>query len=85
MSVVAWADDPMWAGTWDTNCGTMKLTQKDNEVTGRYDLNNNNNSYTGIIKGIADGDMLRGTWSDDLGEGEFEFKLTPDKRNFKGY
>jgi hypothetical protein len=63
----------------------MKLTQQDNEVTGRYDLNDNDNTYTGIIKGVVAGDTLKGTWSDDLGEGEFEFKLKPDKRSFDGY
>lgn len=85
MASSVWAANLNWAGTWETNWGTMKLTQQDNEVTGSYDLNDNDNSYNGVIKGIVDGNTLKGTWSDDLGEGEFEFKLMPDKRSFKGY
>lgn len=79
----AWAAELSWVGTWETNWGTMKLTQKDNEVTGRYD--DNDNSYNGVIKGVVDGNVLKGAWSDDLGEGEFEFTLMPDKHSFKGY
>jgi uncharacterized protein (DUF2147 family) len=81
----AWAAELIWTGTWDTNWGTMKLTQQDNEVTGSYVLNDNDNSDNGVIKGIVDGNTLKGTWSDELGKGEFEFKLMPDKRSFKGY
>lgn len=85
MAASAWAADLIWAGTWETNWGTMKLTQQDNEVTGRYDLNDNDNSYNGVIKGVVDGNTLRGTWSDDLAEGEFQFELMPNKRSFEGY
>lgn len=81
----AWAADLIWAGVWDTSWGTMKLTQQDNKVTGNYDLNDNDNSYNGVITGVVEGNTLKGTWSDALGEGEFEFKLMPDKRGFKGY
>ncbi len=79
-----WAADPVWAGTWETNFGTMKLTQQDNVVEGRYDINNDN-TYLGTLKGVVAGDTLKGTWSDTLGEGEFAFKLKPGNRSFDGY
>ena len=73
-----------WTGVWDTDWGTMELTQSDGSVTGTYEHDQ------GQIQGTVQGNKLIGTWSeypsyappDDAGD--FEFTLSPDGNSFSG-
>jgi hypothetical protein len=77
-----------WTGTWDTNWGTMHLTQSMGKVTGTYSWDDG--KIVGYISKNLTGDMLAGTWSekpsyappDDAGD--FEFKMAPDFNSFTG-
>lgn len=73
-----------WTGVWNTNWGSMELTQSDGIVTGTYEHDQ------GEIEGTVQGNKLIGTWSeypsyappDDAGE--FEFIMSPDGDSFLG-
>lgn len=73
-----------WSGSWDSDYGTMVLTQSGNQVTGTYDHDG------GRITGTVSGNTLTGTWSeapsykapDDAGD--FAFILAADGKSFSG-
>jgi hypothetical protein len=78
------APETGWAGTWDTNWGTMVLTQTGNQVSGTYTWQG------GLITGTASGDVFTGTWSeapsysppDDAGD--VQLTLSPDGQTLSG-
>jgi hypothetical protein len=48
-----------WTGTWETEYGTMQLTQTESKVTGKYGYGG---SERGKIEGKVSGATLTGTW-----------------------
>jgi len=77
-----------WSGTWDTNWGTMHLTQSQGKVTGTYSWDDG--KIEGYISKNLSGDMLAGTWSEEPSyappsdAGDFEFIMAPDFNSFTG-
>jgi predicted small secreted protein len=77
-----------WSGTWDTNWGTMYLTQSLGKVTGTYDYDDG--KIEGYISKNLSGNILVGTWSeypsyappDDAGD--IEFIMSSDSNSFTG-
>ncbi len=73
-----------WSGTWDTNWGTMILTQSGNQVTGTYTWD------SGHIVGTVSGNVFTGTWAeapsynppDDAGE--VQLTMSPDGQTISG-
>ncbi|MEM8554025.1 MAG: mechanosensitive ion channel family protein [Pseudomonadota bacterium] len=80
-ALAAQADDP-WSGTWEsywrTGQAELTLTQTQNTVIGRYEPN------SGTIQGTVEGQLLRGTWSEEDETGSFVFALSPDGQTFSG-
>lgn len=76
----ALADKPAadWAGTWETNFGTMSLTQNGTSVTGSYAY------QSGSINGTVSGNTLTGTWVETDDRGTFSFTLSADGKSFSG-
>jgi hypothetical protein len=72
-----------WTGTWNTDYGTMRLTQRGGSVTGTYDWP----VRPGKLAGTASGSVLTGTWTEDppsTGTGPFEFVMSSDGLRFTG-
>ncbi|MGE5404555.1 MAG: copper amine oxidase N-terminal domain-containing protein [Candidatus Saccharibacteria bacterium] len=67
----------LWSGTWETNLGTLTLTQKGSRLTGTSDDGTR-------LTGTASGDTAQGTWTDEDGSGTFTFTMAPDQESFKG-
>ena len=74
-----------WTGTWQSEqWGTMELVQDGSKVTGTYTWDE------GKIEGMANGNMLTGTWSESPGyqppddAGDFKFALSDDGNSFTG-
>jgi len=73
-----------WAGTWDTNWGTMVLTQIGNQVDGTYTWD------SGQISGTVSGNVLTGSWAeaptysppDDAGD--VVLTISPDGQTLSG-
>lgn len=73
-----------WAGTWDTNWGTMVLTQTGDQVSGTYTWD------SGQINGTISGNVLTGTWAeaptynppDDAGD--VVLTISPDGQTLSG-
>ncbi|HBV97151.1 MAG TPA: hypothetical protein DEF36_08900 [Desulfotomaculum sp.] len=76
----ALADKPAadWAGNWETNFGTMSLTQSGTGVNGSYAY------QSGSINGTVTGNMLTGTWAETDDRGTFTFTLSADGKSFSG-
>jgi hypothetical protein len=60
-----------WTGTWDTQYGTMQLTQDGTRVTGTYGYAPD--AQRGKIDGMVSGATLRGTWDARESGGATEF------------
>jgi hypothetical protein len=77
-----------WTGTWDTNWGTMVLTQSAGTVTGTY--THDDGKITGGISKNLSGNILVGTWSEEptykpyRDAGDIEFIMAPDRDSFTG-
>ena len=77
-----------WAGTWNTNWGTMYLTQSTGRVTGTYAYDKG--KIEGSISKNLSGNILAGTWSESPSyappddAGDIEFTLSPDGNSFTG-
>lgn len=73
-----------WNGTWNTDWGTMQLTQTDTRVNGNYAYSN------GRITGTAFGNTLTGNWSKAPSysspneAGKLELTLSKDGNSFQG-
>ncbi|MGE5415388.1 MAG: copper amine oxidase N-terminal domain-containing protein [Acidobacteriota bacterium] len=67
----------IWSGTWDTNLGTVTLTQQGSKLTGTSDDGTK-------LTGTASGDTAQGTWTDEDGNGTFVFTMAPDLMSFTG-
>lgn len=68
-------------GSWKTNYGPMTIRVVRGSVTGQYDYQ----GTIGDLRGIVDGHILQGRWSDNKsGKGSFQFVLSPDGRSFRG-
>jgi hypothetical protein len=73
-----------WAGAWETEWGTMTLTQNGSAVTGTYTHDD------GRIAGTVSGDTFTGTWNEaptrspPADAGDVEFTIAPDGRSFAG-
>jgi hypothetical protein len=73
-----------WSGTWDTNWGTMVLSQSGGQVSGTYTWD------SGHIVGTVSGNVLTGTWSeapsysqpDDAGD--VQLTISPDGQTLSG-
>jgi hypothetical protein len=59
-----------WTGTWETEYGTMQLTQTESKVTGTYGYGG---SERGKVEGTVSGATLRGTWDARTSGGATEF------------
>lgn len=59
-----------WAGTWETEYGTLKLKQEGKRVTGAYGFFG---SQRGEIDGTVSGATLKGTWDARTSGGPTEF------------
>ena len=83
------ASDLNWSGTWDTNWGTMYLTQSLGKVTGTYDYQGG--KIEGYISKNLSGNILVGTWSEDPSytppddAGDIEFIMSSDFNSFTGH
>jgi len=77
-----------WAGTWDTNWGTMYLSQSMGHVTGTY-AHDTGKIAGGISKNLT-GDILVGTWSEaptyapPNDAGDIMWVASPDFNSFTG-
>lgn len=69
-----------WSGTWETDYGTMVLTQNGTSVTGKY---GDDGAYT--ITGTVSNNRLAGTYSEDGSVGYIEFYMMEDNQSFKGW
>jgi len=72
-----------FAGSWETNWGTMELKQEGDRIQGTYTWSN------GRIVGRVFGRKLKGTWRQDPSMfaknfGDVEFTLSDDGRHFEG-
>jgi hypothetical protein len=73
-----------FAGTWETDWGTLELQVEGARVTGTY------NPKAGRVEGLVAGNILRGTWTQQhawasgLSWGKMELCLAPDGQSFKG-
>jgi Alpha/beta hydrolase of unknown function (DUF915) len=73
-----------FAGTWNTDFGTMRLSVSGSSVTGTYDY------AGGKIAGTVSGSTLSGNWSQQPSynppsdAGDFQFTLNPDTTSFAG-
>jgi len=78
-----------WSGTWDTNWGTMYLTQSLGKVTGTYDYQGG--KIEGYISKNLSGNILVGTWSENPSyappddAGDIEFIMSSDCNSFTGH
>jgi len=78
-----------WAGTWQTNWGTMHLSQSAGQVTGTYE--HDNGKIIGYISKNMLGNILVGTWSESPSyappndAGDIEWVMSPDFNSFTGY
>lgn len=67
-----------WAGTWETDTGTLILNQTGNVVVGNCD-------YWGQIKGSASGNQFVGKWKISVdNQGDLELTLSEDGKSFTG-
>jgi len=77
-----------WAGTWDTNWGTMHLSQSAGQVTGTYSWDDG--KIVGYISKNLSGNILVGTWSEEptyappYDAGDIEWTMAPDFNSFTG-
>ena len=70
-----------FTGSWDTNWGTMEMTQKGIQVMGHY-----TGQFKGIISGSVSGNRLNFTWSQPNGEhGKGYFVISDDGNSIAGY
>ena len=73
-----------WTGTWDTNWGTMVLSQSGNQVSGTYTWD------SGHIAGTVSGNVFIGTWSEAPSysapndAGEVQLTLSADGQTLSG-
>ena len=73
-----------WTGTWDTNWGTMVLSQSGNQVAGTYAYD------TGQIVGTVSGNILTGIWSEEPtysppdDAGDVVLTISSDGQTFSG-
>jgi hypothetical protein len=73
-----------WTGTWDTNWGTMVLSQSGNQVSGTYTWDN------GHISGTVAGNVFSGTWSESPSysppndAGDVQLTLSADGQTISG-
>ncbi len=76
------AADQNWTGRWDTHWrdagAALTLRQDGTHVTGAYPL------YDGQVEATAQGDQLRGRWTEGARSGQFEFSMAPDGASFTG-
>ena len=89
ITITVWPQEILdWSGTWDTNWGTMYLTQSLGKIAGTYDYDDG--KIEGYISKNLSGNMMVGTWSeypsyeppDDAGD--IEFTMSPDCNSFTG-
>jgi hypothetical protein len=64
------------AKAYDTNYGTIEITQQGAYVRGIYP--------TGTIEGIMEGNTLTGTWEDAYSTGRLKFIFSSDLNQFDG-
>lgn len=68
---------PSWSGTWNTDWGKLVLAQNASDVNGSYD--------GGSVKGVVDGMLFRGTWSQSNGaSGKFQLTISENGNQFSG-
>lgn len=73
-----------WAGEWNTDWGTMILTQDGSSVVGTYTYD------SGRITATVQGDTLVGTWSEapsyapPVDAGDFVLTISADRKSFTG-
>ena len=76
--------DPGFAGTWETEWGTLELRVEGVRVTGTYDPN------AGRVEGLAGGNTLHGQWVQHhvagrgISWGRMTLTLAADRRSFTG-
>lgn len=71
-----------FAGTWDTDFGTMTATLRGNELRGSYQRSGA--TRPGIIIGTVRDRTMTGTWRSDLGSGGARLVLSSDGQRFSG-
>lgn len=67
-----------WAGSWQTDFGTLSIQQSGGRVTGSYP------HHDGRIEANASGKSLSGRWIEYDNEGTFVFSMAEDGRSFSG-
>ena len=67
-------------GVWRTDYGMMKLTQKDNKVTGYYVYNGERSIITGTVASRR----LTFKYKERVAQGEGQFDLSTDGKSFQG-
>jgi hypothetical protein len=73
-----------FAGKWNTDFGTLTVTQHGNEIRGEYPHDR------GKIEGVIEGNVVRGRWSEGPSykpprdAGDFEFEFSKHGTSFKG-
>ena len=77
---------------WNTNWDTLSLTQNGPSITGRYIYYTENKLIHGQIRGILDGNLLKGWWKqsdmpcglDSVWDGPFALLFDEDGKLFIG-
>ena len=73
-----------WTGTWDTEFGPLRLSQRGETVSGDYDWDQ------GRLSGTVSGNVLRGTWNEapsrqpPTDAGEVALTMRADCQSFTG-
>ena len=67
-----------FAGKWDTDYGSLTMTQNGNKVTGTY------HDGAASLEGTVEKNRLTFTWTETAGKGDGEFTLSEDGKSFKG-
>lgn len=81
-SIVIGEDAPKvnFTGSWRTDFGLMKLTQKNNQVTGYYIYNGEKSTISGTVRSRT----LTFTYMESRTQGEGQFELSLDGKSFQG-
>jgi len=85
----ATSENKDWSGTWETNWGTMYLTQSSGKVTGTYA--HDEGKIVGYISKNMIGNILAGTWSEaptyspPNDGGDIQWTMSSDFNSFTGY
>ncbi len=71
-----------FAGTWDTDFGTLTVTVRDGIARGTY--RQSEDDRAGILEGTVDGPILVGRWYSEIGSGGTRLTMADGGQAFAG-